>query len=342
MFRVYISIIFMCFFIPYIVFSEPVSKCYSTDIFLLKTSYDKSNTEKYGMNHQLFVSYKQSNEKLSLNGEAVLDNKGQLDGISYKSDDISFFIPVNEKQIIFNDKTIKKIKESECFSFLSYYDSIINKKGDVVSIFSYGKEFKELKFQKTYKPSFDCSRAEFPIEKAVCLNNEISYMDRLFYSMKECYMAKAKNLSDKESVKKIGKIADDFIQYRNKIYRSNKENFTALEEIEIKKAYSLGIMFLPMTIAANNGNLRILGRDLFMSYYMLSMQGIKYTGDYEKGLALSDVVKAVFGKYYDEIMFYYSGVYDSMNNRLSSLLYYTVYLLEKYNLADKDGSFICR
>ena len=124
MFRVYISIIFMCFFIPYIVFSEPVSKCYSTDIFLLKTSYDKSNTEKYGMNHQLFVSYKQSNEKLSLNGEAVLDNKGQLDGISYKSDDISFFIPVNEKQIIFNDKTIKKIKESECFSFLSYYDSI--------------------------------------------------------------------------------------------------------------------------------------------------------------------------------------------------------------------------
>lgn len=167
-------------------------------------------------------------------------------------------------------------------------------------------------------------------------------MDRLFYSMKECYMAKAKNLSDKESVKKIEKIADDFIQYRNKIYRSNKENFTALEEMEIKKAYSLGIMFLPMTIAANNGNLRILGRDLFMSYYMLSMQGIKYTGDYEKGLALSDVVKAVFGKYYDEIMFYYSGVYDNINNRLSSLFYYTVYLLEQYNLADKDGSFICR
>ena len=97
-----------------------------------------------------------------------------------------------------------------------------------------------------------------------------------------------------------------------------------------------------MTIAANDGDLRILGRDLFMSYYMLSMQGIKYTGNYEKGLAKSEIVKAAFGKYYDELMFYYSGVYDNMNNRLSNLFYYTVYLLEEHNLADKDGSFICK
>lgn len=160
--------------------------------------------------------------------------------------------------------------------------------------------------------------------------------------MKACYQKKAAALSDKDAVEQIDKIADDFILYRNKVYRSNKENFTDKEDIEIKKAYSLGIMFLPMTIAADNGDLRILGRDLFMSYYMLSMQGIKYSGNYDKGLGKSYIVKDVFGKYYDEVMFYYSGVYDNMNNRLSSLFYYTVYLLEQHNMADKDGNFICR
>lgn len=342
MLKVYISIVFICFFIPFTVFSEPVSKCYSADRFLLKTSYEKSNSQKYGINHQLFVSYKQSSEKLSLNGEVVLDDKGQFKGVLYKSDNVSYFITSNGKQVILNEKETKDIKESECFSFLASYDSIANEKGDVVSIFSYGKDFRTGKLKNTYSPSFDCKKAEFPIEKAICASNEISYMDRLFYSMKACYQKKAAALSDKDAVEQIDKIADDFILYRNKVYRSNKENFTDKEDIEIKKAYSLGIMFLPMTIAADNGDLRILGRDLFMSYYMLSMQGIKYSGNYDKGLGKSYIVKDVFGKYYDEVMFYYSGVYDNMNNRLSSLFYYTVYLLEQHNMADKDGNFICR
>lgn len=342
MLKVYISIVFICFFIPFTVFSEPVSKCYSADRFLLKTSYEKSNSQKYGINHQLFVSYEQSSEKLSLNGEVVLDDKGQFKGVLYKSDNVSYFITSNGKQVILNEKETKDIKESECFSFLASYDSIANEKGDIVSIFSYGKDFRTEKLKNTYSPSFDCKKAEFPIEKAICASNEISYMDRLFYSMKACYQKKAAALSDKDAVEQIDKIADDFILYRNKVYRSNKENFTDKEDIEIKKAYSLGIMFLPMTIAADNGDLRILGRDLFMSYYMLSMQGIKYSGNYDKGLGKSYIVKDVFGKYYDEVMFYYSGVYDNMNNRLSSLFYYTVYLLEQHNMADKDGNFICR
>ncbi len=342
MFRVYILIILMSFFIPAAVFAEPVSKCYSADRFLLKTSYDKSSSEKYGINHQLFVSYKQSNEKLSLNGEAVLNDTGSLKGILYKGDDISFFIDSNGKTVTINNKENKSIKENECFSFLASYDSITNEKGSVVSIFSYGKDFKVSKLANQFQPSFDCANAEFPIEKAICASNEISYMDRLFYSMKECYKTKAKTIADKDVLEKIDKIADDFISYRNNVYRSNKEHFTTQEEAGIKKAYSLGIMFLPMTIAANDGDLRILGRDLFMSYYMLSMQGIKYSGSYEKGLGQSDIVKAAFGKYYDEIMFYYSGVYDNMNNRLSNLFYYTVYLLEKHQLADKNGNFICK
>lgn len=340
--KVYMQIMFICFLIPFAAFSEPVSKCYTADKFLLKTSYDKSSKQKYGVNHQLFISYKQNSEKLSLNGEVVLDDKGHLKGILYKSDDISFFINGDRKQIILNDKETKNIKESECFSFLSSYDSIANEKGDIVSIFAYGRDFKEVKLQNKFQPSFNCDTAEFPIEKAICASNEISYLDRLFYSMKSCCQEKAKSLYDDKTAEQIDKIAEDFILYRNKAYHSNKDNFTEQEKTEIKKAYYLGIMFLPMTIAADDGDLRILGRDLFMSYYMLSMQGIKYSGDYEKGLGKSNIIKEVFGKYYDEIMFYYSGVYDNMNSRLANLFYYTVYLLEKHNLADKDGNFICR
>lgn len=342
MLRVYMSIMFICFLIPFAAFSEPVSKCYTADRFLLKTSYDKSSKQKYGINHQLFVSDKQSSEKLSLNGEVVLNDKGLLKGILYKSDDISYFITGDNKYVILNGKETKNIKESECFSFLASYDNIANEKGDIVSIFSYGKDFKEVKLKNKYQPSFDCEKAEFPIDKAICASDEISYIDRLFYSMKSCYQEKAKSLYGAETAEQINKIADDFIFYRNKAYRSNKDNFTEQEDLEVKKAYYLGIMFLPMTIAADDGDLRILGRDLFMSYYMLSMQGIKYSGNYEKGLGKSSIVKDAFGKYYDEIMFYYSGVYDNMNNRLSNLFYYTVYLLEQHNLADKDGNFICR
>ena len=110
MLKVYISFVFICFFIPFTVFSEPVSKCYSADRFLLKTCYEKSNSQKYSINHQLFVSYKQSSEKLSLNGEVVLDDKGQLEGVLYKSDEVSYFITANGKQVILNEKETKDIK----------------------------------------------------------------------------------------------------------------------------------------------------------------------------------------------------------------------------------------
>ena len=340
--KVYLLSVFIILLLPVYVFAEPVSKCYTADKFLLKTSYDKSKNSKYGINHQLFVSYNKG-EKITLNGEAVLDEKGNLKGIEYKDDSISFFIPANNQtQILINNKDSKKIKESECFSFFASYDNTLNKEGSVVSIFTFGKDYKSLKLQQKFQPSFDCENAEFPIDIAICNNNEISYMDRLFYSARACYKEKALAVADNKTIENIDNIAEDFIIYRNTSYKSNKDIFTADEETNIKKAYTLGIMFLPMTIAANDGDLRILGRDLFMSYYMLSMQGIKYTGKYDKGLGRSDIVKAVFGKYYDEIMFYYSGVYDNMNSRLSNLFYYTVYLLEQHNLIDEEGNFICK
>ena len=340
--KVYLLSVFIILLLPVYVFAEPVSKCYTADKFLLKTSYDKSKNSKYGINHQLFVSYNKG-EKITLNGEAVLDEKGNLKGIEYKDDSISFFIPAkNQNQILINEKDSKKIKESECFSFLASYDNTLNKEGSVVSIFTFGKDYKALKLQQKFQPSFDCEKAEFPIDKAICNNNEISYMDRLFYSARACFKEKALSIADEKTVENIDKIAEDFIMYRNTSYKSNKDIFISSEEADIKKAYTLGIMFLPMTIAANDGDLRVLGRDFFMSYYMLSMQGIKYSGRYEKGLGRSDIVKAVYGKYYDEIMFYYSGVYDNMNSRLSSLFYYTVYLLEEHNLIDKEGNFICK
>lgn len=340
--RVSLLSVFIILMLPVYVFSEPVSKCYTADKFLLKTSYDKSKKSKYGINHQLFVSYNKG-EKITLNGEAVLDEKGNLKGIEYKDDSISFFIPAkNQNQILINDKDSKKIKESECFSFFASYDNTLNKEGSVVSIFTFGKDYKTSKLQQKFQPSFDCEKVEFPMDKAICNNNEISYMDRLFYSARACFKDKALSIADEKTVENIDKIAEDFIIFRNTSYKSNKDVFMSSEESDIKKAYTLGIMFLPMTIAANDGDLRVLGRDLFMSYYMLSMQGIKYSGRYEKGLGRSDIVKAVYGKYYDEIMFYYSGVYDNMNSRLSSLFYYTVYLLEQHNLIDEEGNFICK
>lgn len=339
--RVSILIVCICI-IPVMAFSEPVSKCYSSDKFLLKTSYENSKKEKYGINHRLYISYKNGNEKLSLNGEIMLNDKGDMQGVLYKNTEVSFFITGDGKQVIIDNKEKKYIKESECFSFLASYDSVVNEKGDVVSIFSYGRDFKAAKLQNKFQPSFDCKKIEFPIEYAICANNEISYVDRLLYSMKSCYQKKANLLADKETVNQIDSIVNDFIIYRNAAYDSNKDIFTEDEEKNIAKAYYLAVMFLPMTIAADNGDLSILGKDLFMSYYMLSMQGVKYSGNYEKGLGKPDIVKAVFDEYYDEIMYYYSGVYDNMNSRLSNLFYYTVYILEQHNLIDKDGNFICR
>ena len=80
--KVYLLSLFIILLLPVYVFAEPVSKCYTADKFLLKTSYDKSKNSKYGINHQLFVSYNKG-EKITLNGEAVLDEKGSLKGIEY-------------------------------------------------------------------------------------------------------------------------------------------------------------------------------------------------------------------------------------------------------------------
>lgn len=93
---------------------------------------------------------------------------------------MSFFIDKKGKKVLINETQSKKITEDDCFSFFASYDSTVNKNGDIISIFSYGKEFKTTKFQGQFKPSFNCSKTEFPIEKAICNNNEISYIDRLF------------------------------------------------------------------------------------------------------------------------------------------------------------------
>ena len=70
--RVSLLSVFIILMLPVYGFSEPVSKCYTADKFLLKTSYDKSKTSKYGINHQLFISY----------------NKGDLLDIRYLVDQL--------------------------------------------------------------------------------------------------------------------------------------------------------------------------------------------------------------------------------------------------------------
>ncbi len=319
------------------------SLCFSSDDFLVKTYYESSSSSPYGKNHMLFISYKNSDNRQSLTGNIIYNN-GKFAGIKYSNDNISCTVTsLDPSFIILSDNKSVPLKPAECFMFLTSYDTTIDSTGDTINILTAGKLFRQEKINGKYKPSFDCSEASLGIEKAVCNNNEISFLDNMFVSSMECYKKKAVDVyKDKDAAFDIGSIGNDFLVYRNSFYKSSNNLFTAKEQENIKKAYMLGIIFLPMTIAAENGNILALGRNLFMSYYILSKEGITYSGSYKTGLSQSKIVKSVLGDMYDEIMFYLSGIYDNLNSRLANLFYYTVYLQEKNGIINKDGSYICK
>lgn len=338
----------LCFvtflFLSYESYALPVTSCYSTKDFLVKKAFEKSKSNKYGINHKLYVSYKNSSTKLTLNGEVVLeDNKSK--GVEYKNDNVSFFIPSGKQSSIVYDNKTEILKKMDCMEFLAGYDTVFYE-GKRVSYLTAGKSFiASKKFQDNnseYSPSFDCATAEKPIEKAICSNKEIAFLDKYFMSLSACIMKKAESMENGEAVSKNVKILTDaFIKNRDRVYKSKNGTFNKAELSAVKKSYMLGTVFLPMIVSANSGDIEILGRNLFFSYYMLANQGVSFQQSLQKGLNRSDVIRDMYKDRYDEIMFYYSAVYDNMNSRLQNLFYYTVYLTEKYGFSVSDGSFVC-
>ncbi len=331
------------FLLPVTSFAQQ-SLCFSADNFLVKTYYEISKKQPYGKNHMIFLSYKNSAERVALKGKVIYNNN-KFAGIKYSNDNISLNIKsLNPKSIIVNNKKELPLKQIECFIFLSSYDVTLDSSGDIINILTAGKLYMQEKLKHSYSPYTDCSKAGLSIEKALCGNNEISFLDRMFLSSKECYKNKAVllNKNDTDTLDNIDSIVSDFLIYRNSLYKSS-DNVLSKQEIKnISRAYMLSIIFLPMTITANNGNVSVLGRNLFLSYYILSRQGIRYSGNYKTGLNHEDIVRSVYGDHYDEIMFYLSGVYDNLNSRLPALFYYTVNLQEKYGIIDSQGNYICK
>lgn len=335
---------FTVLFLSYQSFALPVTSCYSTKDFLIKKAFEKDKSNKYGVNHKLYVSFKNSHAKWTLSGNIVLeDNKSK--GIEYKNDNVSFFMPSDKQNtIIYEDKTVT-LKKMDCMEFLAEYDSVFID-GKRMSYLTAGKNFMTSKnFQdnsSSYSPSFDCTVAEKAIEKAICSNKETAFLDKYFMSLSSCIMKRAQAMENGEAAaKNIQLLTDAFIKSRDKAYKSKNGTFTKSELSAVKKSYMLGTVFLPMIIAANDGDIEILGRNLFFSYYMLANQGVSFQQNLQKGLKRSDIIRDIFKDRYDEIMFYYSAVYDNMNSRLQNLFYYTVYLTEKYGFSLSDGSFVC-
>ena len=258
--------------------------------------------------------------------------------------DIIVMNSLKPKTITVNGE-IKSVKKMDCYAFMSTFDRYIDENGKSISIYTKGKNFMEEKFKSSsYKPSFNCKKATSSIEKAICSNSEVSYLDNLFHSSTKCYkeivLSHVKNQEYFENQMDI--LINDFISYRDLSYKSDNGTFTNKELEQVKKAYMLGLMFIPMVVGANDGDLSILGKKLFMSYYMLSMQGVKFTEKHaQKGLGLS-LYGLYPNEYNDEIMYYYAGVYDNFNSKLPHLFYYTVYLMEKYGLVDSEGNYKCK
>lgn len=346
----YVSL-FLLFFLPFYSFAvEPVGECFATDEAYYKLIYTKSSKEKNGINHKLFMSNKNNNDKFTLYPNKIeLNDDNSIKEIKFinnsKKNQKIVINSLKPKTITVNGVT-KPVKRIDCFTFLSTYDRYIDENGQSYSIYTKGKNFMEEKFKdSSFKPSFDCKKADSNLEKAVCNDSEVSYLDNLFHSMNKCYEHNVLTRVNNQEIYKeyLNGMADDFLSYRNKSYKSKGEIFSAKELEQIKKAYMLGIIFTPMTIGAYDGDLYILGQKLFMSYYMLTTQGITYTDSViQKGLGSDYAIADSFLEYYDEIMYYYAGVYDNMNKRLPHLFYYTVYLLEKYELVDSDGNFKCK
>lgn len=343
-------LLLLFFTIPAGVFaSELISECFATDDTYYKLSYFKNSKETIGKQYTLFLSRKNKNEKLTLYGyisKLSSDNKvSEIEFLNGDNKSGSVIIEsLKPKNIVVNN-TVKPVQNLDCFKFLTSYDSFIDD-GKYISIYTKGKSFMEEKFKdSSYKPSYNCELAESNIEKAICSNSEISYLDNLFHSINKCYRSSILNYAeDNESYAVyLDNMSEDFLSYRNKSYKSDNGSLTSNEIEQFKKAYMLGIIFTPMIISASNGDLYILGQKLFMSYYMLTTQGIKLRDEKaHKGFGSWYGVRHIFSGHYDELMYYYAGVYDNMNKRLPHLFYYIIYLQEKYGLVDKDGNFQCK
>lgn len=346
----YLSLFLLLFFIPIYSFAvELVGECFATDDAYYKLVYKKSSKEKNGIDHKLFISNKNNNDKFTLYNDKIELNDDNsikvLEFRSYSNQKDKIVINSLKPKAVTVNGAVKPVKQIDCFTFLSTYDRFIDENGQSYSIYTKGKNFMEEKFKSSsYKPSFNCKKATSSIEKAICSNSEVSYLDNLFHSSTKCY--KEIVLSHVKNQEYFGNQMDilinDFISYRDLSYKSDNGTFTNKELEQVKKAYMLGLMFIPMVVGANDGDLCILGKKLFMSYYMLSMQGVKFTEKHaQKGLGLS-LYGLYPNEYNDEIMYYYAGVYDNFNSKLPHLFYYTVYLQEKYGLIDSEGNFKCK
>ena len=336
-------LLFILFLTPVTVFAEHFSQCYYSDNFSIQLHYDTSKQHKFGKNHELFISDNNSNVKLSLTGEVILKNK-KFSSIKYTYDNRTYIIEsLNPQEIIIDDKKYP-LNKDECFSFYASYDTMRNSEGELISILSAGKLYSKDLLTKPYKPYVYCDNALLSIDKAICSNNETSFLDNLFFSQKKCFMERALSLNskDKDTVYHINSVSNSFLSYRNGLYKSNTGKFTEKELHDINMAYMLGIIFLPMTVVADNNNLCVLGKDMVLSYYTLSNLGIHYEDVCKTGLSKRNIVKSLYGVYYDELMFYHANVYDHLDGSLSNLFYYIVYLYEKYGIIDEKGKYICK
>lgn len=347
----YLSVLLLLlFFIPVYSFAEGlVNECFATDDAYYRLIYAKKIKYKKAISYKLFVSYKTNNDKYRISGDNLeLNDDNSIKELIFKNygsiNDIIVMKSLKPKTITVNGE-IKSVKKMDCYAFISTFDRYIDENGKSVSIYTKGKSFMEEKFKSSsYKPSFNCKKATSSIEKAICSNSEVSYLDNLFHSSTKCYkeilLSHVKNQEYFENQMDI--LINDFMSYRDLSYKSDNGTFTNKELEQVKKSYMLGLMFIPMVVGANDGDLFILGKKLFMSYYMLSMQGVKFTEKHaQKGFGISSY-GLYPNEYNDEIMYYYAGVYDNFNSKLPHLFYYTVYLLEKYGIVDSEGNYKCK
>ena len=323
--------------------SEINSECYSNELMHINKTYKINNKNRLGYDHTLFISYKKSGEKVVLPGVIIKNNKNMIIGTEFKNNKETFFFPIKTgNRIKYNNKDTL-FHEEECFSFYTSYDNVIES-GMEVGAISFGRKVKKGLFSDnaSFKPSFNCDNETTLIGKAICNDNEVSFLDKYFNETINCLKSTATRNNLGNTVNPIiDSLAKDFMTYRDKMFVTKGETFNKNEISNIKKAYMLGIMFIPMTIAATDGDLFLLGKKLFLSYYMLESQGIKYSSAPKKGLSQEDLMKDFFNGHYDEILYHYSAVYDNFNSRLPNLFYYTYYLMEKYGLINRFGVFYC-
>lgn len=329
---------------PLYVFAQSASNyCFSSSENYYLFHYNKNNKSEPVV---LYINSKINNDKTKLIGNKKSPDSKTNNEMIFKNNKNKYIIidSLKPKYIIYDGEKIA-VKETDCFTFSASFDNYIDDSGKSISVYTKGKNYMEEKFKdSSFSPSFSCKHAESNLEKAICNNSEIAYLDNLFTSSMQCYKKVVANTYDNKEYyeKSIDNLINDFINYRNKAFKSNAQTFTEKELEQVRKAYILGLIFIPMTLEAQDGDIYMLDKKLFMSYYMLSMQGVTYTDkDAQKGFALKEVNNIIYKAHADEIMYYYTGVYDNMNNRLPHLFYYTVYLKEKYGFIDDAGNFKC-